>query len=764
MNSNFLRKLFGLTKSEPKPKPLKNMLLSAAIGDISGQPYEFDRRTKDYNEVDLLLPNNGYTNNIVCTFACAKALLRHKNMEETLKRRGREYFRRFFDGRYYQWPMSPKVGLAYGSFGNGSAIRCSAAGFMAKNKKECIDLATQTAAPTHNHPEGIKGAVVTALAIHCALRGNNKAFIRKHVLDWYYPEWSGKTYKEIKPGYDYNETCQQTVPAALICFLESKDYVDCLKLAIALGGDADALGAIAGPMAYAYYKEMPDELVENAKRKLPKWMLELNDEFDKYCRKATNRLKYNDTTTNEEAFEYHGIARPRFTPNKLSELKPDEVFVFGSNLQGCHGGGAARAAMERFGAEWGNGVGMQGQSYAIPTMQGGVETIKPYVDEFVNFAKQHEEYFFYVTRIGCGIAGFKDEDIAPLFWDAQFVENICLPENFAVIIKPTLPKETRQMMYGQMRTLVDLLKAFNKEKPLTNVNEGMSRIKEVLNNNVRYCNESMTTVAFRTIESLLRRNEYDGNGIVILDKLEKDLYDFNAGNPLKVEDAVCDVMYKYSISKIVKYIQFLNDFRRYTKYDDIEKDLWSISTSGFSPNDRNSYFAFCRYPLFLFSSILAKEWNYIAPNGRLDNDLLEEVVMSRYQKAVGEYGVAELIRRSYEINVCHPNIRGPRMYDADEPIYGPFFRINGKQIEKGCSDFRSFPGESQGFEMRFASELLNSDENYIQDNECGWHNYYIPRQDDSLPVYSRIEGKLHFESDDEKKAFINKYRGQEHAD
>ena len=135
-------------------------------------------------------------------------------------------------------------------------------------------------------------------------------------------------------------------------------------------------------------------------------------------------------TINESEYLYHGIARQKFTPGKLSALKPDEVFVFGSNLQGYHGGGAACAAMNHFGAIWGQGVGLQGQSYAIPTMQGGVETIKPYVDEFIAFAKQHPELFFYVTRIGCGIAGFRDEDIAPLFADAKDVENICLPRSF----------------------------------------------------------------------------------------------------------------------------------------------------------------------------------------------------------------------------------------------------------------------------------------------------------------------------------------------
>ena len=120
----------------------------------------------------------------------------------------------------------------------------------------------------------------------------------------------------------------------------------------------------------------------------------------------------------------------RYTPNFITELKPNEIFVFGSNLGGFHGGGAARAAMQKFGAIWGQGVGLQGQSYAIPTMQGGVETIKPYVDEFIDFAKSHPELTFYVTRIGCGIAGFKDHEIAPLFAEALQEPNIILPREF----------------------------------------------------------------------------------------------------------------------------------------------------------------------------------------------------------------------------------------------------------------------------------------------------------------------------------------------
>ncbi len=119
-----------------------------------------------------------------------------------------------------------------------------------------------------------------------------------------------------------------------------------------------------------------------------------------------------------------------YTPEIISELNPNEKFVFGSNLAGAHGGGAAWIAYERFGAIMGQCVGLQGQSYAIPTMQGGVETIKPYVDEFIEFAKQHPEMKFLVTKIGCGIAGFRVEEIAPLFYHAIDCENIILPKEF----------------------------------------------------------------------------------------------------------------------------------------------------------------------------------------------------------------------------------------------------------------------------------------------------------------------------------------------
>ena len=136
--------------------------------------------------------------------------------------------------------------------------------------------------------------------------------------------------------------------------------------------------------------------------------------------------------SNRENRNYRELSefKSRITPDHITSLRPNEIFVFGSNLAGMHAGGAARLAVDRFGAIMGQGVGLQGQSYAIPTMQGGVNTIKPYVDDFIRFADSHPRMTFLVTRIGCGIAGFTAKEIAPLFTAAVNIPNIHLPLDF----------------------------------------------------------------------------------------------------------------------------------------------------------------------------------------------------------------------------------------------------------------------------------------------------------------------------------------------
>lgn len=267
---------------------MKNLLMSAAVGDIAGSAYEGRaHRTKSYDDVKMFSSRAHFTDDTVLTFACAEAFLKGKNMADNLWMCANQYPHAGYGHRFKEW-MRDHDHAPYDSFGNGSAMRCSSAGWLAQSEEECISLATQTAMPTHSHPEGVRGAVATALAVFYLKRGEGKEYVREHVLNKYCPFWSGKTYNDIHDDFAFNSTSPGTVGPAIICFIDSKDYIDCLRLAISLGGDADTLAAIAGPMAYAFYREMPDPLVYKALKTLPDWMQRVNMEFDKRCEELEN--------------------------------------------------------------------------------------------------------------------------------------------------------------------------------------------------------------------------------------------------------------------------------------------------------------------------------------------------------------------------------------------------------------------------------------------------------------------------------------------
>ncbi|MDE7420877.1 MAG: ADP-ribosylglycohydrolase family protein [Muribaculaceae bacterium] len=228
---------------------------------------------------------------------------------------------------------------------------------------------------------------------------------------------------------------EETVAIALFCVMRHiRDFEGCLVAAVNHDGDSDSTGAVAGNIIGAIlgYTGIPEKF-----RKV----LELHDLI---ISMADDLVGASTNTQMNERYSLHRpwgieeklkfISSMKFTPDNITELGPDDIFVFGSNLAGNHAGGAARVARHKFGAIQGQGVGLQGQSYAIPTMQGGVETIKPYVDDFIEFASNCDQNTFYVTRIGCGIAGFKDEEIAPLFKDALKLYNVRLPESFVRIL------------------------------------------------------------------------------------------------------------------------------------------------------------------------------------------------------------------------------------------------------------------------------------------------------------------------------------------
>ncbi len=386
-------------------------IIGAIIGDIVGSRFEFN----NYRSTDFEFLNDKcfFTDDSVMTIAVAdwvtKKSQTDRHLALYLREWGRKYPNRGYGGMFLRWLLSKELSSPYNSFGNGSAMRVSPCGFYAQSLDEALFLAKQSAEVTHNHPEGIKGAQSVAAAIYLAKTGNKKDIIKEYIENNFGYDLS-RTCDEIRRVYKFNETCQETCPEAIIAFLESHDYESAIRLGISIGGDSDTIGAITGGIAAAYYG-IPDSIMEDVKRFIPFEFIDIVEKFE------------NSMNTEK-----------RISADIINNLKPNEIFVFGSNLDGMHGGGAARVAYNKFGAIWGQGVGLQGQSYAIPTMHGGVNVIKPYVDEFIDFAKSHTELKFLVTRIGCGIAGFTDEEIAPLFKEAIEIENIYLPKSFYYIL------------------------------------------------------------------------------------------------------------------------------------------------------------------------------------------------------------------------------------------------------------------------------------------------------------------------------------------
>ena len=419
-------------------------MLGAIIGDMVGSVYEFDNiKTTDF---PFFSQRSIYTDDSIMTVAVAEWLLTdNQHTHETLEKIMVRYADAFpfpeggYGGSFAQWLFQPeslvdcKTGkvagkrVPYNSWGNGAAMRASAVGWKFCTLEETERVAALSASITHDHPEGIKGAQATAAAIFLARTGKSKQEIKDYIEKRFGYDLGTHT-DELRKTYGWEDSCQGTVPPAIRAFLDSTDFESAVRIAVSLGGDSDTLACITGGIAEAYYGEIPREIFNAAMDKLPEsflYVLKVFEQGSFYGDRASVVGLRQDETLSER----------RYTPENISSLAENEVFVFGSNLQGSHGGGAAAAAVRYFGAVWGQGVGMQGQCYAIPTMHGGVDAIRPYVDEFIQYAKGHPDLTFLVTRIGCGIAGFKDEQMAPLFAAALDLPNVVLPKTFVDVIK-----------------------------------------------------------------------------------------------------------------------------------------------------------------------------------------------------------------------------------------------------------------------------------------------------------------------------------------
>lgn len=252
-------------------------MLGAIIGDIVGSRFEWNNhRDKDF---DFFTHKCFTTDDSIMTLAVAKALMASKpdysdlskNTVECMQSVGRNYPNCGYGGGFYRWMFLDNP-QPYNSFGNGSAMRVSAVGFVAKSLDEAKLLSKLVTEVTHNHPEGIKGAEATAVAIYMAKTGSNILEIRDYIDKHYYS--LNFTLDEIRETYQFNETCQETVPQALQAFFESTDFEDAIRNAISIGGDSDTVAAICGGVAEAYYG-IPTEIRKQALTFLDESLMEL---------------------------------------------------------------------------------------------------------------------------------------------------------------------------------------------------------------------------------------------------------------------------------------------------------------------------------------------------------------------------------------------------------------------------------------------------------------------------------------------------------
>ncbi len=260
-------------------------MIGAILGDMIGAPYEFDRgkKTKDF---PLFIHQSKFTDDTVMTVAVAEALMdaAGKSDDEirvalvaSMRKWGIRYPDAGYGIRFRRWLYASDP-QPYNSFGNGSAMRVAAAGWLYDTLEETRHMARLTADVTHNHPEGIKGAEATACAIWLARSGRGKDEIRDFIVREFGYDLS-RTCDQIRPSYRHVESCQQTVPEAVTAFLEGRDFEDVIRTAVSLGGDCDTLTCIAGSMAEAFHG-VPADLAAEGRKRLTPDILAVLDRFD----------------------------------------------------------------------------------------------------------------------------------------------------------------------------------------------------------------------------------------------------------------------------------------------------------------------------------------------------------------------------------------------------------------------------------------------------------------------------------------------------
>ncbi|MCY1056048.1 ADP-ribosylglycohydrolase family protein [Nannocystis sp. SCPEA4] len=250
-------------------------MIAAIAGDIIGSVHE--RANIKRTDFTLFKSHSRFTDDTVMTLAVADCLLHRRPYAATLRAYGRRYPDRGYGGMFRKWLADHAMG-PYQSFGNGSAMRVSPVGFAMRTLDEVMSEARASALPTHDHPEGIKGAQALAVAVFLARRGADKAKIRHEIEDRFGYDLR-RTVAAIRPRYAFDVTCQGSVPEAIVAFLDSDDVESAIRLAISLGGDADTLACMAGAVAQAFYKDVPPAIAAEVEKRLTPELWQLTQEF-----------------------------------------------------------------------------------------------------------------------------------------------------------------------------------------------------------------------------------------------------------------------------------------------------------------------------------------------------------------------------------------------------------------------------------------------------------------------------------------------------
>jgi ADP-ribosyl-[dinitrogen reductase] hydrolase len=254
-------------------------MLGSIAGDIVGSVYEWNNIKT--TEFQLFRDDCDFTDDSVLTFATAYSILENVGYAESYQSFSRRYPGRGYGGNFKVWIHSEDP-QPYNSWGNGSAMRVSPVGFAYETVEDVLEQAKKSAEVTHDHPEGIKGAQATALAVFLARKGCSKEDIKEEIEGRF--EYNlNRTVDGIRPGYQFDVSCQGTVPEAIIAFLDSDDYEHSIRLAVSLGGDSDTLACITGGIAEAYYKGVPGKIKSKVLEILPDEFIEILDKFKVIC-------------------------------------------------------------------------------------------------------------------------------------------------------------------------------------------------------------------------------------------------------------------------------------------------------------------------------------------------------------------------------------------------------------------------------------------------------------------------------------------------